>query len=255
MFDALMDCAPVPPRRSLASSGSLLLHAVILLSLVVGSYLHVEPMAEPTPRLHPSDRILQVELPGAAAPPPAGASGADADKAPKPEPASQAVPDVVQPQAIPQEMPEAEPGQGGGGEVDGVVGGDPDGVPGGAVGGSPDGIPGGMIDGIPGSPLAALPETDQPIYLVGEIRPPVRTGFVKPEYPAVARKARVPGTVILEIVVGRSGDVESVKILRSDPLFDEAAIEAVKRWKYKPALQSGRPVRVYLTVRIEFGLV
>ena len=77
---------------------------------------------------------------------------------------------------------------------------------------------------------------------------------MKPVYPEVARKARAEGKVILEIVVDRTGDVEAVKVLRSNPLFDQAAIEAVKMWKYQPAFQGGRPVRVYLTVVVEFSL-
>ena len=156
---------------------------------------------------------------------------------------------------IPQELPEADAGQAGGGDSAGVDGGVQGGVPGGTVGGSSDGIPGGIPNGIPGSPVPALPGTDEPLYLLGEVRPPVRTRFVKPDYPEMARQARVTGTVILEIVVGRSGEVESLKVLRSDPLFDEAAVEAVRQWRYQPALQAGRPVRVYLTVRVEFGLI
>ena len=70
----------------------------------------------------------------------------------------------------------------------------------------------------------------------------------------MARKARAEGKVILEIVVGRTGEVEDVKVLKSNPLFDHASVEAVRRWKYQPALQGGRPVKVYLTVIVEFGL-
>jgi len=90
MFDALMDCRPVRARRSLASGGSLLLHAALLFSLIAGSYLHVEPMAGPHPRVAPL--ILRLDLPGPAAPPPpAGVSGARAGEATKPLTVSQEV--------------------------------------------------------------------------------------------------------------------------------------------------------------------
>jgi protein TonB len=60
--------------------------------------------------------------------------------------------------------------------------------------------------------------------------------------------------VILEIVVTRNGDVADVKVLKSHPLFDQAAIAAVKKWRYNPALQSGRPVKVFMTVVVDFKL-
>jgi len=137
-----------------------------------------------------------------------------------------------------------------GGKKGGIAGGLPDGDPGGVL----DGIPGGNKDGLPGGEGIGPIEQDAPLYLTGEVRPPERTTFVKPEYPEMARKVRAEGRVILEIVVGRDGDVETVKVIRSSPLFDRAAVEAVSRWKYQPALQSGRPVRVYLTVIVDFGL-
>ena len=131
-----------------------------------------------------------------------------------------------------------------GGILGGVPDGTPEGIPGGIRGGTPGGVPGGILEDLPGE--------DQPVYPSGDLRPPERTTFVSPQYPEVARKARAGGRVILEIVVGRTGDVEGVKILRSNPLFDLAAVEAVKMWKYRPALQGGRPVRAYLTVVVEF---
>jgi protein TonB len=127
-------------------------------------------------------------------------------------------------------------------------------VPGGVVGGVVGGVIGGVLGGVPGGVLGGLPGEDQPIYLTGDVRAPERTTFIKPDYPEVARKARAEGKVILEIVVGRTGEVEQVKLLKSNPLFDQAAIEAVKKWKYTPALQSGRPVKVYLTVIVDFNL-
>lgn len=140
------------------------------------------------------------------------------------------------------------------GEEGGVDGGVPGGTTGGSVGGWVDGVLNGSLDGAPFGVLHGLPKQQGPIYLDGGVRPPERITFVKPEYPEVARKSRVEGKVILELVVGRTGDVEEVKVLRSDPLFDQAAVDAVVRWKYRPALQGGRAVKVYLTVVVEFDL-
>ena len=85
--------------------------------------------------------------------------------------------------------------------------------------------------------------------------PPVLVRKVHPEYPAMARTARLPGFVLIQAVVGEDGGVAEVSVLRaSSPLFVDAAVEAVRQWRYRPALQSGRPVRVYFTVRVEFQL-
>ncbi|MGH9866627.1 MAG: energy transducer TonB [Candidatus Polarisedimenticolia bacterium] len=142
--------------------------------------------------------------------------------------------------------------------VQGFPGGMEGGIEGGATGGHSQGAMGGLPGGegaaVDGGLPGAWSDEDVPVYLTGEVRPPQRTTFVKPEYPEIARRARAEGKVILEIVVGRTGEVESVRVLRSQPLFDQAAIEAVARWRYNPALQSGQPVRVYLTVIVEFGL-
>ena len=77
---------------------------------------------------------------------------------------------------------------------------------------------------------------------------------VEPEYPNIAVNARVQGVVILEAVVGRDGRVEEVKVLRSIPLLDTAAIAAVHQWRYSPLLLNGTPERFVLTVTVSFSL-
>jgi protein TonB len=122
------------------------------------------------------------------------------------------------------------------------------------VGGVVGGVLGGVLGGVPGGVLGGLPSEDQPIYMTGDVRPPERIVFVEPKYPEVARKARAEGKVTLEIVIGRSGEVEEVRVVRSSPLFDAAALEAVRKWKYQPALQGGRPVKVYYLTVVVFTL-
>lgn len=80
---------------------------------------------------------------------------------------------------------------------------------------------------------------------------------VHPDYPEIARKARVGGSVLLLIVIDQNGRVGSIEVLDSpDPRFgfDLAAIDAVKRWRYRPARLGGRPVSVQASVRVEFTL-
>jgi protein TonB len=242
-------------RSLIASSGSAAFHGAVILSLLAASYAHVEPLEEARDNV-PLVWIIRVQ-PVAAAPPaaPRGPAKPEVEEARQPSADPAEISDIVQPQEIPDELAAVENNGGGGqgiegGSDGGIDGGIPGGIPGGVAGGIPGGVPGGVPDGV----SDGFPDADQPLYLTGEVRPPERTTFVMPEYPEVARKARAEGKVILEIVVGRMGDVEDVKVLRSNPLFDQAAVEAVKAWKYRSALQSGRPVKVYLTVVVDFEL-
>ncbi len=77
---------------------------------------------------------------------------------------------------------------------------------------------------------------------------------VEPEYPPIAVRAQVKGVVILEAVVGLDGRVEDVRVLRSIPLLDAAAIQAVRKWRYSPLLLNGTPERFVLTVTVSFSL-
>ncbi|HET9480462.1 MAG TPA: energy transducer TonB [Candidatus Polarisedimenticolia bacterium] len=239
-----------------ASGGSMVLHAAILSCLAIGSYLHVGTLAEPT--VHVPFVIIQPPPPAAAPPPPAGLAAVQRVPAARQRSIPVETPEVVQPQEAPGRIPEPEAGAGGdpsaAGREPGVPGGIPGGIPGGTVGGVPYGLLGGIPGGDSGGVLHGLRNDDGPVHLIGDVRPPIRTRFVKPEYPETARIARVQGRVVLEIVIDRAGAVEDVRILRSDPLFDRAAIEAVRRWEYQPALQAGRAVKVYLTVIVEFSL-
>ena len=84
---------------------------------------------------------------------------------------------------------------------------------------------------------------------------PVLLHKVQPEYPNVARRIRLEGRVTVQAVIGLDGSVESVEILRSSsPLFDDAALGAVKQWTYRPATMGGQPVRVYFVVEVGFVL-
>ena len=88
----------------------------------------------------------------------------------------------------------------------------------------------------------------------GNISPPTKVTDVPPVYPAVAQAARVSGVVILEAVIGPAGNVTDVKILRSVPLLDDAAIAAVRQWVYTPTLLNGVPVPVIMTVTVNFTM-
>ncbi len=116
------------------------------------------------------------------------------------------------------------------------------------TGGVPGGVVGGVEGGMPGAPAA------EPVRVGGEIQPPKKLKNVPPEYPQTARTARVEGTVILEAVIDTRGMVADVKVLKSIPLLDEAAVEAVKQWRYQATLLNGQAVPIIMTVTVNFGL-
>jgi protein TonB len=122
----------------------------------------------------------------------------------------------------------------------------------------PPGIPSGDSSGVvvlgPTLPIPPPPTVSNPIRPGGDIRPPAKTRHVAPTYPAIARQNGVHGTVILEAVINQAGRVRDVRVLRSIPLLDAAAIEAVKQWEFTPTLLNGQAVPVLLTVTVSFQL-
>ena len=77
---------------------------------------------------------------------------------------------------------------------------------------------------------------------------------MNPVYPPDAKDAGVQGVVILDVLLGVDGKVEQTKILRSIPLLDQAAIDAVRQWEFTPTLLNGEPKKVIMTVTVNFTL-
>jgi protein TonB len=124
---------------------------------------------------------------------------------------------------------------------------------GGVPGGVPEGVVGAIVGGLPQSALSSAPPPP-PVRPGGDIRRPVKVRDVRPEYPDLALKARIEGTVILECTISTEGRVSEVRVLRGVPLLDDAAVEAVRRWVYTPTLLNGVPVPVVMTVTVDFNL-
>jgi TonB family protein len=98
------------------------------------------------------------------------------------------------------------------------------------------------------------PGTPQPVRVGGGIKAPTQIKKVQPVYPAIAQSARVSGVVIMEALIGVDGRVTNAQVLRSIPLLDQAALDAVKQWEYTPTLLNGVPVPVIMTVTVTFML-
>jgi protein TonB len=124
-----------------------------------------------------------------------------------------------------------------------------------------------MLHGTPavfGTPAGAIPPTPPPppppgwpanaVRVGGNMKQPVKTKHVAPVYPPIAQSANVQGVVILETVIGVDGKVQDARILRSIPLLDQAAMDAVKQWEFTPTLLNGTPVPVIMTVTVQFSL-
>lgn len=100
------------------------------------------------------------------------------------------------------------------------------------------------------------PSTDTTVYEyhVVEVKPQVKKA-VKPKYPELARKAGIEGKVFVLAIVGPDGKVRSATVVRSDnPIFNDAAIEAVMQFEFSPAYQQDRPVACKVMVPITFTL-
>jgi len=111
----------------------------------------------------------------------------------------------------------------------------------------------GAVGAVSGNALGAPPAAE-PVHVGGNIKAPALVQKTPPDYPRAAKDARVQGAVILEAQVGPDGRVQSVKVLRSVAMLDDAAVNAVKTWRYKPLTLNGAAVPFILTVTVTFDL-
>jgi protein TonB len=99
---------------------------------------------------------------------------------------------------------------------------------------------------------AAAPQ--EPVRIGGTIRQPQKVRNVDPVYPPIAQAARVQGIVIIEATLSPDGKMSNARILRSIPLLDQAALDAVRQWEYTPTMLNGVPVPVIMTITVMFTL-
>ena len=115
------------------------------------------------------------------------------------------------------------------------------GVPGGVPGGIPGGSAGGVIGGIISSTPVAVPKVATPQRV--RVSSGVSTGLlikkVTPNYPQLAKQARIQGTVVLQAEISKEGTIQNLQLISGHPMLAPAAIEAVKQWRYKPYLLNG----------------
>jgi protein TonB len=110
----------------------------------------------------------------------------------------------------------------------------------------------GIIPSIP----AAVPKMVAPHRL--QVSQGVTQGMllhrVQPSYPALARQARIQGSVVLQAEIGRDGSIQNLHLISGHPMLAPSAVEAVKQWKYKPYILNQQPVEVETTITVNFSL-
>ena len=108
---------------------------------------------------------------------------------------------------------------------------------------------------IPSGPPPEKIDDTVPIQVVGDVRPPEKLFAPQPQYTEIARKARISGVVIVQAIIDKQGNVTNIKVLKGLPMgLEEAAVDAMKQWKFKPATLNGRPVTVYYNLTVNFKL-
>lgn len=93
-----------------------------------------------------------------------------------------------------------------------------------------------------------------PVRVGGRVKEPRRLYTPSPEYPILAKQARVEGTVVIEAIIDVNGNVIEAKVVSGPALLMKAALEAVKQWKFEPTYLNEQPVPVDLIVTVEFHL-
>jgi len=127
------------------------------------------------------------------------------------------------------------------------------GVVGGVAGGQMGGVIGGVIGGVGGAPPPPKP-TQQRIRQGGQVQAAKLTNKVQPLYPPLARQTRISGTVRLHAIIAKNGTVEQLEVISGHPLLVQAALDAVRQWKYQPTTLNGEAVEVDTTIDVIFSL-
>ena len=135
------------------------------------------------------------------------------------------------------------------GSLMGVAGG----IPGGQVGGTLGGILGGVLKGVPLAPPVVASAPKVPVRVGGVVKPPRLLYGPAPEYPVLARQARLSGVVIIEAIIDEHGAVKGMRLVSGHPLLVPSAMSAVSKRRYEPTVLDGDPTPIDLRVEIAFS--
>jgi len=219
-----------PPRNPWAVIGSLAVLSIFLLALIVIPLYRTIPLPK-----RETLTVLYMQRPPAAvgnpaklhAPKPASTYSATSTAIPSPVRNAQ---EVVPP---------------------------PVGTTGGILGGAPGGVFSEMLNSAPSVPVLAKSPVSTPVKrmrIASRVAEANLIHDVAPQYPPEAGRARIEGAVVLMAVIGKDGSVEDVRVESGLPILAQAAVDAVKQWRYRPYLLNGEPVEVDSRITINFTL-
>ncbi len=226
------------PRNPWAASGSLVFLSLLLLALIIIPLFHTDPL----PKMR-TLTMLYLQPPAAA--------GGNTTTFQAPKLTSTYIPTSSGITAPVQKSPEEPPSPAG------TTFGVPGGVPGGVVGGVPGGALSETLNSAPNVPVLAKSPVPAPVKrmrIASRVAEANLIHDVVPQYPPEAGRARIEGTVVLMAVIRTDGSVKDVRIESGLPILAQAAIDAVKQWRYKPYMINGEPVEVDSRITINFAL-
>jgi protein TonB len=238
VFHSLIASGNLRPRSRWAAVGSLVFQSLVLLTLIVAPLYRTIPLPK-----RETVTMLYLQPPAAA--------GSNATKLRAPMAVSTYVPTsktISAPVHMTQEAP-LSPADTTSGEVGGV--------PAGVVGGLGRGAFSAMLNSAPSVPVLAKSPEPTPVKRIRVASRVVEANLihdVPPQYPPEAGRARLEGAVVLMAVIGQDGSVKDVRVESGLPILAQAAIDAVKQWRYKPYLIDGEPVEVDSRITINFTL-
>jgi protein TonB len=126
--------------------------------------------------------------------------------------------------------------------------------------------PEGMADGTRGGPLNDLfsrigtgpapvkPPTPRTLSISSRLMAGNLLDKTVPQYPTIAKETHIQGTVVLQATIAKDGTIQNLRVINGPPMLQQAAIDAVRSWRYKPYLLNGEPVEVETTINVVFNL-
>jgi periplasmic protein TonB len=121
-------------------------------------------------------------------------------------------------------------------------------------GGTPGGVSS-IIEGAgTGQPTVVKPRAPTSVTVSNGVIAGYLLEKTLPQYPSIAKAARIQGIVVLQATISKGGSIESLRVVSGPPMLQQAAIDAVRSWRYKPYLLNGEPVEVETTINVVFNL-
>lgn len=245
MFDDLVECSATPKKTSKGWTVivSAVLQCAILTVLILIPLIYTDTL---------EGRMLSTLLVAPPPPPPPPPPPAAVQKViVKPVARLIQAGKLMAPKAIPKETKIIKEEEIPPDVSAGVSGGVPGGVPGGTAGG----VIGGIIGGVVGSNVPPPPKaTPSRIRQGGQVTQANIISRTQPQYPPLARQARISGKVTLHAIIAKDGTVQQLEVMSGHPLLIQSALDAVRQWRYRPTLLNGDPVEVDTTIDVIFTL-